>query len=68
MNSEKTIIFRAPNTKVVKADVLLNGEPVDPVDSTVFLGITIDSTLQWLPHIDGLENRRSSATFAVNKI
>ena len=35
------------HTKVVKADVLLNGKPVDPVDSTVFLGITIDFKLQW---------------------
>ena len=35
------------STKIVKADVLLNGEAVDPVDSTVFPGITIDSKLQW---------------------
>ena len=26
-----------------KADVLLNGEPVDPIDFTALLGITIES-------------------------
>ena len=45
----------------------MNGEPVDPVDSTVFLGITIDSQLQWGPHIDGLANRLSSSALAVKK-
>ena len=44
----------------------MNGEPVDPADSTVFLGITIESKLQWGPHIDGLAN--SSAAFAIKKI
>ena len=45
LNSNKTKCktIRTPNTKIVKANVLLNSEPVDPVDSTVFLGITIDS-------------------------
>ena len=46
----------------------MNGEDVDLIDSTVFLGITIDSKLQWGPHIDGLANRLSSAAFAVIKI
>ena len=59
------MIFGIPNKKVVKADVLFNGESVDPTDSTVSLGITIDSKLQWEPHIDGLANRLSSADFAV---
>ena len=45
--------------KIVKIDVLLNCEIVDPVDSTVFLGI--DSKLQ-LPYIDGLANTLSSFT------
>ena len=46
----KCIIFRTPNTKVVKADVLLNGEPVDPVDSTVFLDVTItvEASYWWI--------------------
>ena len=36
----------------MKADVFLNGEAVDPVDSMVFLGITIDSKLQWGSYFD----------------
>ena len=47
LNSKKTKckIYRRLNTKIVKADVLLNGEPVDYVDSSVFFGITIGSKL-----------------------
>ena len=37
------------------------------LNSTVFLGITIDSKLQWGPHIVGLANRLSSAAFPVKK-
>ena len=33
-----------------------------------FPGITIDSKLQWGPHIKGLPNRLSSAAFTVKKI
>ena len=64
----KCMIFRTPYTKIVKADVLLNGKPVDRVDSTIFFGITIDSKLQWGSHIDGLDrNRLRSAAFRSQK-
>ncbi|RVE48616.1 hypothetical protein evm_006687 [Chilo suppressalis] len=36
--------------------------------TTVFLGITLDSKLQWGPHIDKLSKRLSSAADAVMKI
>ena len=62
------MIFRTPNPKIVKVDVLLNGDPVDPVDSTAFLGIIIDSKLQQGPHIHRLANRLSSAAFAIKKL
>ncbi|CAG9793543.1 unnamed protein product [Diatraea saccharalis] len=38
------------------------------VDTTVFLGITLDSKIQWGPHIDRLSSRLSSAAYAVMKI
>ena len=46
----------------------MNGEVVDPVDSKVFLGTTIDSKLQRGRHIDELTNRLNSAAFAIKKI
>ncbi|CAH2211691.1 jg6806, partial [Pararge aegeria aegeria] len=70
LNSKKTkcIKFTVPNVKFVKTNVLLNEEPLDSVEATEFLGITIDSKLQWGPHINKLANRLSSAAFAVKKI
>ena len=58
LNSKQTkcMIFRTPNTFYVKVDLLLNGESVNPVDSTIFLDITIDSKLHRGPLI--LMNRR----------
>ena len=67
-NTLSKVVHTTPNTKIVKADVLLNGEAVDPVDFTLFLGIIIDSKLHWGPHIYGLANKLSAAAFAVKKI
>ena len=38
------------------------------VKSTVFLGVTLDSKLQWQPHIITLSGKLSPAIFAVKKI
>ncbi|CAF4802117.1 unnamed protein product [Pieris macdunnoughi] len=47
---------------------IINGEELNLDDTTVFLGITMDSKLQWSPHINGLAKRLSSAAYAVKKI
>ncbi|CAH2265130.1 jg9282 [Pararge aegeria aegeria] len=52
----------------VKTIVELNNEELDLVDTTIFLGITLDAKLQWGPHINNLANRLSSAAYAVKKI
>lgn len=70
LNEKKTkcIRFLTPNVKQVKTNVLVNGAELDLVDTTVFLGITLDSKLQWGPHITKLSKRLSSAAYAVYKI
>ncbi|RVE41165.1 hypothetical protein evm_014186, partial [Chilo suppressalis] len=51
-----------------KTNVNIKDRHMSSVDTTVFLGITVDSKLQWGPHIDGLSKRLSSAAYAVMKI
>lgn len=70
LNSKKTncIKFSAPNVKQVDMQPELNGDKLNLINSTVFLGITIDSKLQWGPHICKLADRLSSAAYAVKRI
>jgi hypothetical protein len=70
LNEKKTkcIKFVTNHVKHEQGSVLVKGEESELVDSTVFLGITLDSKLQWGPHIANLSNRLSSAAFAVSKI
>ncbi|KAA5787272.1 hypothetical protein F3H09_30810, partial [Pseudomonas aeruginosa] len=70
LNNKKTkcIKFTTPNVRPVDTNIIVSGETLELVDSTVFLGITVDSKLQWGPHICKLANRLSSAAFAVKKI
>ena len=57
-----------PNVKSTDCDIILNKEKLEFVDKTVFLGITLDSGLQWGPHLVSLAGRLSSAAYAVAKI
>lgn len=70
LNAKKTkcIQFALPNTKKVECDIVLGTEKLEYVDMTTFLGIGIDSKLQWESHINKLSSRLSSAAFAVRKI
>lgn len=70
LNEKKTkcIKFITPNVRQVKTSVMINESELDLVDTTVFLGITLDSKLQWGPHIGKLSKRLSSAAYAVYKI
>ncbi|CAH2232471.1 jg19404 [Pararge aegeria aegeria] len=67
-NKTKCIKFTLPNVKHVKTTILLNNEELNPVDTTVFLGITLDAKLQWGPHVNNLSNRLSSAACSIKKI
>lgn len=70
LNEKKTkcIKFETTNVKSSPSQIIIKDEEIDFVDSAVFLGITLDSKLQWGQHIEGLSNRLSSAAFAVKKI
>ena len=49
LNKDKTkcIKFTTPNVRLVKTSVKMDSEELDLVDTTVFLGITLDAKLQW---------------------
>ena len=70
LNATKTkcLKFSLPNIPHVNSKIILEGGNLDFVDKTVFLGITIDSKLQWGAHITALSNRLSSAAYAVRRI
>lgn len=70
LNEKKTkcIRFSLPNVKSSDCDIVLNGEKLEFINETVFLGITLDDRLQWGPHITSLIGRLSSAAYAVRKI
>ena len=70
LNTKKTkcIKFSLPNVRPVVTDLVMDGDSLELVDSTVFLGVTIDPKLQWGPHITALAKKLSSAVYAIKKI
>lgn len=70
LNAKKTkcLKFTLPNVPKIDSTVTLGGDALEFVDSTVFLGITVDTKLQWRAHINTLVKRLSSAAYAVRKI
>ena len=70
LNSKKTkcINFTLPNVRNIDFDIKISGDSMELVKSTVFLGVTLDSKLQWEPHIITLSGKLSSAIFAIKKI
>lgn len=75
--SANNLLLNAKKTKCVKftlcqhsnnASIVLDNKVLDLVAETVFLGLTVDSKLQWGPHIDTLSSKLSSAAYAVRKI
>lgn len=70
INLDKTIVMhfsQRPQTgSVIK--VLYNNTLLDEVDSTKFLGIMIDTKLNWKAHIEYLSKRLSSSAYALYKL
>lgn len=57
-----------PSAREFPTKIMLKDDIVQFVDSTIFLGLHIDSSLQWRPQIDALAVRLSSAAYAVRTI
>ena len=70
LNSNKTkcVRFSLPNVRKVSTNVTLNREVINIVESTLFLGLTLDSKLQWGAQITCLAGKLSSAAYAVRKV
>lgn len=70
LNTKKTkcIKFSLSNVDNACNRIVLNNEMLEFVPNTVFLGITVDSKLQWGSHIKTLAGKLSSAVFAIRKI
>lgn len=68
-NKTKCLKFSLQNVKSTDTNnIKLNDVTLEYVNKTMFLGLTIDSKLQWGPHILCLTKKLSSAAFAVRKI
>lgn len=70
LNAKKTKIikFALPNVRNLGPNIILANQELETADSAVFLGITVDSKLQWGLHISSLAGRLSSAAYAVRKV
>lgn len=52
----------------VPAKVEIDGNIIDEVSETKFLGVTIDARLTWIPHINQLHKKLKSVTGILNRI
>lgn len=70
LNAKKTkcVKFSLHNVCKIQPKISIDKELLEVVDSTVFLGITIDSKLQWGNHIKNLASKLSSAAYAIRRI
>ena len=58
MSKSTAIIFgRAVRRFIQPRPVTLSGEPIEWVDTTRYLGVTLDRRLNWSPHIDQVRKR-----------
>ncbi|GBP62322.1 Probable RNA-directed DNA polymerase from transposon BS [Eumeta japonica] len=69
-NEKKTklVKFSFTNAKPVDENVMINNEILDIVDTTIFLGVTLDAKLRWNSHITRLVKRLSAAAYTVKRI
>lgn len=64
----KCLRFSLCNDYVKHTNLSLNGEYLEIVENTIFLGIKIDCKLQWGAHLASLSSKLSSAAYAVRQI
>ena len=70
LNVDKThyMIF-APKAKIVvkEKEIIINGSIISEVKTTKFLGVIIDSKLNWMPHIDYISTKVSKNIGIITK-
>ena len=71
VNVSKTnyMIFRKKRMKIPEniPDLLLNREKLQRVSTVKFLGVVLDDTLTWLPHINRIKNKVSKGIGVISK-
>ena len=70
LNISKTtyILFKVRKQVDILPQLILNNVEISRVQTTKFLGVTIDEKLNWSHHIKNVENKLASSLFIINKI
>lgn len=62
ISKTKYILFQNRSLNHTIPPIILDGEYIEQVKHTKFLGVTIDENLNWINHIDNINNKLSKAT------
>jgi hypothetical protein len=70
LNFNKThyLQFKTTNSSTIEIDISYNNKHIVNNLNSQFLGITVDSSLSWKNHIDGLMVKLSKACYAVRSL
>jgi hypothetical protein len=70
LNTEKTHYahFKTKNSQPIDISVCLDKNRVSNNSYTKFLGLIVDNTLSWKPHIDHLINKLSTACYVIRSV
>ncbi|GBP76412.1 hypothetical protein EVAR_102386_1 [Eumeta japonica] len=68
MKNVNFLVTSVRSAKLVDANVMVKNEILDIVDTTSFLGLTLDTKLRWNSNITRLTQRLSSVAYAVKRI
>lgn len=67
----KLMLFHFPQrhrATIPKLNLCLNGVPIEQVSEFNFLGITLDETLSWKPHLNKLSNKISRSVGVIKRL
>jgi hypothetical protein len=67
-NKIQYIQFRTINSQTIQFDISYNNRYIINDTNTRFLGITVDSSLSWKHHIDGLLVKLGTACYAMRSV
>ena len=70
VNTTKTnmMVFNFNRSTTFEPCVMINGSPLDVIESTKFLGVTIDKHLTWQPHVENLKRKVNSSLFLLKRM